>query len=154
MSFINKKKLGALVDKHAQKKAPPKKPFGGGKPPQPAQESKSDDPSANDDETKDVDVHEIAERVQDGDGDEDVKDTVADYDPEQDGDPPDWVSDEGKWNKAKNLVEPFKDQYGADEWVIVANVYKELGGEFTADDDDDSEDDESDGKGVESDDEG
>lgn len=141
MAKLDKKKLGALVDKNSKKKPPPKKPGGGGgspfgkhakqegqhEPGENAEHEQQEHANGGGDDDKKVDVQEIAEKVEHGDGEDQLMDLTAGYDPEQDGDPPDFVEDEDKWNKAKKLVEPHEDDM-QNKWAVVAHVYKELGG--------------------------
>lgn len=146
MALVDKKKLGALVDKAGKKKQPPQKKPGGGPPPfakKGGGDGNGGDGGEHDDkkkkggdqEEKKVDVHEIAEQIDRGDGDEQLMQLTDGYDPEQDGNPPAWVEDEDIWEKAKKAVEPNEDSYD-NKWAVIAHVYKEMGGEVNGGDSD------------------
>lgn len=48
--------------------------------------------------------------------------------PPQEGAPPSWASDPAMWTKAEEAVKPHWASY-PDPWVVVAHVFKKLGGE-------------------------
>lgn len=129
---VDKKKLQALV---AENKKPPfsatprgKRPFPPKKknpPPPPAEE----DDAGEEDEGEGIDVEAIAKQIEDGDGDEDLLELTDGYDPEEDGNPPQWVEDEDTWEKAKEAVDPEGEDADYDEpWAVVAHVYQRMGG--------------------------
>jgi hypothetical protein len=64
---------------------------------------------------------------------------VDGYEPD-DGNPPEWVSDEKLWDRAKAIVagtahptyEDIDDQSDYDDpWAVVAHVYERMGGGIT-----------------------
>lgn len=58
---------------------------------------------------------------------EEALEIAADYDPEQDGNPPSWVTDEALWQEAKDAVEPKWDDYD-EPYAVVTFVYRKMGG--------------------------
>lgn len=71
-------------------------------------------------------VQAAVDAVDDG-GDDQIMDLVADFD--DDGSVPDFVADEGKWNKAKAAVKPREDDL-EEPLAVIAHVYKSMGGQF------------------------
>lgn len=120
------KKLAALVEETQGKKPqfPPKAPKG----PKPPKGEKVPPPKPPKDEPK-IDVDEIADKIEMGEGDEELTELMDGYDPEEDGNPPSWVADEDVWAKAKEQVDPEGegDKYD-DPWAVVAHVYDKMGG--------------------------
>lgn len=49
--------------------------------------------------------------------------------PDMEENPPSWVVDEDIWDRAKEQVEPYWDEYD-DPWAVVTTVYKQMGGEI------------------------
>lgn len=133
MAMVDKKKLGALVDKNAKKGQPPKKPGGGKNAKHYEEEAEHEGETAEEEgaehegDEDDIDVHEIGERVQNGDGDEHLMELSADVD--EDHNPPASITDEETWNKAKKAVEPYWDNYD-EPYAVVMHVYEAMGGEF------------------------
>lgn len=76
---------------------------------------------------KNVDAEEIGQRVQSGNGDAHLLDLAADV--SEDHNPPDTITDESIWEKAKAAVEPKWDEYD-EPYAVVMHVYKEMGGGF------------------------
>lgn len=129
MAQIDKQKMGALLAKHGKPQAPPKKPGGGGGPPPGKQQNKPPQGPPHQEKPKEeeqphVDVHEIAEKISNGDGDPELMDLAAQIHGDE---VPDFVSDEGKWHKAVSLVEPIADDV-EDKEAVVLHVYVALGG--------------------------
>jgi len=98
-----------------------------------AEEDETDD----EDEEEDEDdaavakfVHEEGKRVNDGKHDGQLKKLMAGFDPEEN--PPAWVGDEAKWDRAKEAVDPEGDgeEKYDDPWAVVAHVYKRMGGKI------------------------
>lgn len=76
-------------------------------------------------------VTEAADRVDEGDTDQEVMDRVDGYSADvEDDDPPEWVKDEGKWNKAKEAVKKSGWEDHDEPWAVVAHVYKAMGGKL------------------------
>lgn len=89
--------------------------------------------SKDEDKSDEEIVGEAAAQVAAGTADENLMALVEDYDPEQDGNPPEWALDEDVWEKAKKAVAPDGDVEGAgydNGWAVVATVYKAMGGSF------------------------
>jgi hypothetical protein len=61
--------------------------------------------------------------------DDELEDHLQGYDPEVDGNPPEWVADEGTWEKAKQAVKGKWDDYD-EPYAVVTYVYKQMGGAF------------------------
>jgi hypothetical protein len=76
---------------------------------------------------KHVDVDAIGDRVQSGHGDAHLLQLASDVDEEHN--PPDMITDEAIWEKAKKAVEPKWDDYD-EPYAVVMHVYKEMGGGF------------------------
>lgn len=132
------KQLSALVDKHQRdgKKMPPKfvkGGHGGGD-----DDQDGDDGQKHGDQKKGPSDEQIAAqqgaRVKGGDVDEEVMSHVSGYDPEQDGNPPEFVEDEATWERAHKAVEPRFGDYD-EPWAVIAHVYKAMGGKFKGGDD-------------------
>lgn len=90
-----------------------------------------------------IDVVAIGDRVQSGDGDPDLMEKAQGITEETN--PPDAITDEAIWEKAKAAVEPHWDDYD-EPYAVVMHVYKEMGGGFSGgkgsvDDDLDEDDD-------------
>jgi len=77
-----------------------------------------------------VDVDEIRQQIEDGNGDEEIMDLVDGYDPEKDGNPPSWIdpADEAVWERAKAAVGPEGESEAEDYWAVVTHVFKKMGG--------------------------
>lgn len=75
-------------------------------------------------------VAAAVQRVEQGKADQQLKSLMGEYDGESEGGTaPHWASDEDKWSEAMSMVDPDGD--GADmvqPWLVVAEVYKALGG--------------------------
>lgn len=70
---------------------------------------------------------EVGDEVEAGETDQKLMDLMEGYNPEEDGNPPEWVASESTWERAKKSVE--KNWEGYDEpWAVVAHVYKQMGG--------------------------
>ena len=158
MAQVNPKKLGALIDKHAQKSAPPKKPggFGGGKPPsQHAKEEAKHEPGetpeheqaehegGEHDESHD---HEIAEqqakRVANGNADDKLHELADDLHPGEDGEkaaPPEWAHDHDIWERAEKAVDALEDIDDGDRGLVLIHTYEALGGKIAGHDGDEHE---------------
>lgn len=52
---------------------------------------------------------------------------LQDYDPERDGNPPQWATDPDKWAKAEEAVQPHAHEY-ENPVAVIAHVYKKMGG--------------------------
>jgi hypothetical protein len=103
------------------------------------------DPSLHEDG---VDVEAIGQRVQSGNGDGRLMKLAKGITEETN--PPDSITDEDTWEKAKNAVEPKWDEYD-EPYAVVMHVYEQMGGGFKdgggkgyghGHDDDDMDDDE------------
>lgn len=74
-------------------------------------------------------VEEEVERVADGEGDEELMEKMADFNPEDN--PPAWVDDEAIWEKAMKAVDPEGEGSKYDQpFAVVAHVYKRMGGKI------------------------
>lgn len=78
-------------------------------------------------ELSDEEIQAIGDRVQDGKGDKKLMQLVEGYDPEEDGNPPEWVADEAIWEKAKDAAEKDWDSWD-EPWAVVATIYSSMGG--------------------------
>ena len=93
-----------------------------------------DGDSGEDDADEDVKIARLVveegKRVNDGKEDGQLKRLMADFDPEEN--PPAWVRDEEKWDRARDAVDP--DGEGGEKydepWAVVAHVYKRMGGKI------------------------
>lgn len=112
---------------------PKPKPFGGNKTGAPAADHAEPDGDEEeddlDDEEGDETDEEIAARVgaqvKSGKVDQGLMDQMDGFD--EGAGVPAFVEDEGLWDRAKAAVEPAWDEYDK-PYVVVAHVYKELGG--------------------------
>lgn len=155
---VDKKKIGALVTQHAQKKMPPKK--GAHNPPSKhAEEEASHEPGetaeheqeehdggGEDDAGKDKEIAEQqAARVQNGNGDDELEGIVGDDEHDEGGEPPHWATDHDVWERAEKAVEELADVDEEHKMLVLAHVYEALGGEVAgksgSNDDDDEEND-------------
>lgn len=149
---MDKKKLGALVDKHAEKKAPPKKPgFGGGKPgggdggggDHVAEEAHEEgDTVEHEQEEHDEGDAEKAQqqaaRIANGNGDDDLHGLASQVDTESE-EVPAFALDADIWERAKNAVRALEDPpEPEDEAAVIVHTYDALGGECEGIDDDDA----------------
>jgi len=75
-------------------------------------------------------VSEEGEKINDGKQDGQLRKLMRDFDPEDN--PPEWVQDEAKWEKAKEAVDPEGDggEKYDEPWAVVAHVYKRMGGKI------------------------
>ncbi len=91
-------------------------------------DDKSEDKDKTDDAKLSKFVKEEGDRVNGGKQDPQLKKLMRGFDPEDN--PPAWVRDESKWERAKEAVDPEGD--GADKYdepyAVVAHVYKRMGG--------------------------
>lgn len=100
-----------------------KKNGGGG---QPHHDEEDEPEHEHDEEGEDeIDVEAIGERVQNGKGDKRLMRLAEDVDDENN--PPEWVEDEDKWEKAKDTAEPHWDDWD-EPYAVVAHIYQALGG--------------------------
>jgi hypothetical protein len=94
-------------------------------------EDKGDENPGDEEEGGDEDLAEMvasaAGRVESGDTDDELMGLIDGYDPELDGNPPEWVADEATWDKAKAAVEKKWDDYD-EPWAVVATVYESMHG--------------------------
>lgn len=159
MAILDKKKLGALVDKNAKKGPPPKKAGGGPpKPPKPEPEDHHDDGGGDDgsgdggddhDEAHDKQIAEQqAARIANGNGDDELQQFAGDLEVNDDGTAPapDWASDLDIWERAEKAVSELSDVDDADKGLLLVHVYQALGGELN-----DGDGDEGDGGGEDAD---
>jgi hypothetical protein len=81
-----------------------------------------------------IDVDEIRQQLEDGEGDEEIMALVDDYDPEKDGNPPSWIdpADESTWERAKEAAGPEGESEAEDYWAVVTHVFKKMGGTVKA----------------------
>lgn len=133
---VDPKKLMALVERDSTKKMPPMKGkappagFGGNK--AEADEGEEYDEEDDDDGPSEEDLklaEKVGREVKGGKTDKEVMSVIADYDPDVDGNPAEWVADEQLWDRAKAAVEPKWGDYD-EPYAVVAHVYKQLGGAF------------------------
>jgi hypothetical protein len=118
------KKMKALVDKESRKK--------------PHDEDEEDEhhahPHDDEDDTDEADVakyvKEEGDRVNDGKHDPQLKKLMRGFNPDKN--PPSWVRNESKWDRAKEAVDPEGE--GAEKYdepyAVVAHVYKRMGGKI------------------------
>lgn len=153
---VDPKKLGALVQKHAQKKMPPKKPFGGGGPPKDKNQGKHGDDDHHEedhgedhhheggehDEGKDAKVAEgQAHRVSNGNGDDKLGDLAAAIEISEDGlaPAPDWAGDMDIWERAEKAVSSLEDLDEEDKASVLVHTYQALGGHIEGHDEEEHE---------------
>lgn len=127
MGKIDPKKLEAFAQKKGDKSGgfPPKEkapPFG--KKGKMGYKGKG---GRDGEEEHEVDVQEIGERVQNGDGDRRLM-RLSDGITEETN-PPESITDEDIWEKAKEAVEPHWDEYD-EPYAVVMHVYEKMGGGF------------------------
>ncbi len=77
-------------------------------------------------------VQHCGAEVQSGKGDAQLEQLMASYDP-TDG-KPDWATDDALWQQSVEAVDPDGegDSDWDDPWMVVAHVYKAIGGEVDA----------------------
>lgn len=94
------------------------------------EDDKGDDDEGGEDEGSDEEIAaQVAARVASGKTDDEVMGHLEGYDPDEDGNPPEWVEDEDLWERAKKAVEPNWDSYD-EPYAVVAHVYKQMHGKF------------------------
>lgn len=111
--------------------APPKPgiPPAGAKPPAPAHAAAP--PAGQPPAPEGGDVVEMAAQQAMQTPDPEVEALAATYDPEVDGNPPSWAADAEIWSQAESQVKPRWEEFEA-PWMVVAHVYKALGGNIAA----------------------
>lgn len=93
-------------------------------------ESEEGEGEEEDEESDYAIVDEVLAEMSDGKTDDELMGLIAGYDPETDGNPPAWVTDEALWERAKEAVDPEGEGAEYDDpWAVVAHVYARLGGE-------------------------
>lgn len=63
----------------------------------------------------------LLEAIDEATGDAEREDMAAN--------PPSWVADEETWDRAKQQVAPYWEEYD-DPWAVVTTVYEQMGGEI------------------------
>lgn len=122
----DEEKVKALVE-HEKKEH-------GGKIPSPEEEEAEHEEEGNPGDEDEGSDEELAARaaaqIAAGKGDEKLMEMMDGYDPETDGNPPEWVADEDIWDRAKEAVDPEGEGAGKydEPWAVVAHVYDRMGG--------------------------
>lgn len=155
--FVDKKKVGALVDQHAKKKMPPMNP--GENKDAEVEKDASDEhiQEEADHEDEDFDdekaeheagdlkiAQEQASRVSNGNEDADLAAMASEIDDESD-ETPAFVLDEDVWARSKKAVAGLSEE-PEDSVLVILHTYDALGGKFEGDDEaaDDSNSDQED----------
>lgn len=125
-----------------------KKPFPPKKGTDPGSDDEHDDEQESDEEkgeSADKELRDAAKKhaavvgkmAEDGKLDpEDLK-WAKDYDPEEDGNPPQAIANEDIWERAKEAVDPEGKGAKYDEpYAVVMSVYKKMGGKLKGGDND------------------
>jgi hypothetical protein len=102
------------------------------------EDGEEEETEEEDEGEEEIDVDEIAEQIENGDGDEELLKLAKTVDLENN--PPAWVEDEDVWDRAKEAVlgtatpsEKTVSKSKYDEpWGVIAHVYQKLGGRLKA----------------------
>lgn len=143
---VNPKKVAALIDQHAKKKAPAKFPGkGGGKPPpsKHAQEEADDEPGESaeheaqehgeggHDESKDAEIaQQQMARIENGNGDDELDGIIGGEEYEAGAEPPDWAKDHDIYERAEKAAESLGDVEDDKKMLLMIHIYQALGGKL------------------------